>query len=49
MWHTCSLCGLRYQGWGHNAAPFEGRCCDVCNDIHVLPARLKTLIQRDRT
>jgi hypothetical protein len=37
----CSICGAEYSGYGHNAAPVkEGRCCDHCNAIVVLPARL---------
>lgn len=39
----CSLCHHPYVGWGNNAAPYEGRCCDVCNDLLVLPARIARL------
>ena len=31
------------SGWegGHNAQPIaEGRCCDSCNSLEVIPARL---------
>ena len=31
------------SGWdgGHNAEPIaEGRCCDACNSLEVIPARL---------
>ena len=31
------------SGWagGHNAEPIaEGRCCDSCNSLEVIPARL---------
>lgn len=47
---ACSICqqpiDVQFGGWrfGHNAAPInEGRCCDICNDTIVIPARL-TLI-----
>ncbi len=33
-------------GWyeGHNAEPVkEGRCCDGCNDMFVIPARIMQL------
>jgi hypothetical protein len=36
----CSICTRSYTGWGNNAAPFEGRCCDDCNARFVLPARI---------
>jgi len=37
----CILCGCTYSGWGHNAQPLsEGRCCDTCNDVHVIPERI---------
>jgi hypothetical protein len=31
------------HGWdeGHNAAPFRGRCCKVCNDTLVVPQRIR--------
>lgn len=38
--HVCSICHEPYMGWGNNAAPFPGRCCSDCNDMHVIPARL---------
>lgn len=38
----CSLCDLLFVGHGHNPAPLgEGRCCDPCNAMKVLPARWK--------
>ena len=37
---TCSICDRTYTGWGNNAAPFPGRCCDACNTEAVLPARI---------
>jgi len=41
---TCILCGATYEGMGHNPEPLanydDGRCCDVCNDTRVIPARI---------
>ena len=43
----CTLCGDQIadnHGWilGNNAAPIvEGRCCDSCNIIKVLPRRME--------
>ena len=38
---TCSVCGLDYRGFGNNAWPLnDGRCCDVCNALDVIPARI---------
>lgn len=47
----CSLCDKEieqrkdYNGnvfWseGNNAAPFKGRCCDACDCMIVIPARM---------
>lgn len=42
---TCCLCGCELEGYGNNPYPVskEGRCCDVCNDIVVIPARIGAL------
>ena len=42
----CCLCGNECENeWGNNPWPLskkpEDRCCDVCNDTKVIPARLK--------
>lgn len=45
----CSICqdpiGVDSDGiWdgGHNAQPVNnGRCCENCNELHVIPARMK--------
>jgi len=45
----CSICGDKItpellSGWagGHNAQPInDGRCCASCNEVHVIPARLR--------
>ena len=45
---TCILCGEGYDGWGHNPEPLveydRGRCCGVCNDTQVMPARIDRII-----
>lgn len=40
--YTCVLCNARVSGWGNNPWPLanEGKCCEVCNLLQVLPARL---------
>ena len=44
---TCSICGRVFDGWGHNPLPVrpsvDERCCEVCNDASVIPARLGML------
>jgi hypothetical protein len=38
----CSICFRRYTEFGHPAEPVRsGRCCNVCNDLVVIPARLR--------
>jgi hypothetical protein len=37
---TCSICQQNYYGFGHNAWPYQGRCCDACNSRAVWPARI---------
>ena len=38
----CVICGNVYHGKGHNPSPVkkEGKCCAVCNAIHVIPLRI---------
>lgn len=42
--HTCCLCGEQFIGWGNNPEPLvpfeDGRCCDDCNWLKVIPTRL---------
>ena len=34
---------------GHNAWPLsEGRCCSMCNELRVIPARLVEMYRRNR-
>ena len=36
----CSICKKKYIGFGNNAYPINnGRCCDYCNTMCVIPAR----------
>ena len=42
--HVCSLCRETFTGYGHNPAPLahhDERCCDDCNAVEVIPARLR--------
>ena len=48
---TCVICNkeipVKQGGWseGNNAHPVaDGRCCDKCNNTHVIPARLQEAI-----
>lgn len=41
--HKCSITKANYYGFGHNAAPYEGRCCNYANQQFVIPARLALL------
>ena len=47
VWN-CSICGHESTGWGNNPAPVkdmedDGPCCESCNGIVVIPARLTQL------
>tara|TARA_X000001382_G_C3108373_1_gene159031 strand:+ start:425 stop:631 length:207 start_codon:yes stop_codon:yes gene_type:complete len=46
----CSLCSNSYEGYGNNAYPYDGRCCDACNQNMVIPSRilLSTTKNKDR-
>lgn len=39
--HKCSITKATYYGYGHNAEPFEGRCCNWANSNMVIPSRIK--------
>lgn len=46
----CSICGEEYEGWGNNAWPYnDGRCCDSCNYLFVLPERIKHIQKKKET
>lgn len=40
----CCICGEKIEGYGNNPEPYmsaeTGRCCDLCNQKFVVPARL---------
>ena len=40
--HCCVICGVTFTGFGNNPDPVKvkGRCCDDCNEMKVIPARL---------
>jgi hypothetical protein len=41
---VCVICGEAYKGHGCNAIPVaDGRCCDKCDALIVLPARMSRL------
>lgn len=43
----CSICKASYVGFGNNADPVnKGRCCDTCNTLVVIPARIAMLPKR---
>lgn len=47
--NTCSICGMEYQGYGNNAQPVNnGRCCNICNFLVVIPARLDEIRNMNR-
>ena len=39
---SCILCKGEIVGYGNNPDPLSttGRCCDTCNDVRVIPARM---------
>jgi hypothetical protein len=44
----CSICGGRYVSVGHDAMPInDGLCCDHCERFVVVPARVRSIMQRE--
>ena len=39
----CIICEEPHEGFGRNAWPFIGRCCDACHIFVVLPEKMKTI------
>ena len=43
----CYICGKEFEGFGNNPYPLaaepESRCCDECNEVVVMPIRLRIL------
>ena len=44
----CVLCGKKFTEWGNDPWPLaeDGWCCDQCNALKVIPARLARLRYR---
>lgn len=46
---TCCICHKHIKGeWGNNPYPVRkvGECCDRCNNILVIPERIKLFQQK---
>jgi len=45
--YKCCICKKEFEGYGNNPEPInddeEERCCDDCNGIYVIPARMVQL------
>lgn len=48
---VCCICSstIGGMGYGHNPRPVkdEGRCCDMCNGLHVIPARIEAMFESE--
>jgi len=44
----CCICGQQFHEFGNNPYPVkeEGRCCDACNHLVVVPARLAASLKQ---
>lgn len=39
----CVICRRKFKEYGNNALPIiEGRCCDYCNNVIVVPFRIRS-------
>ena len=45
----CCICGKEFEGWGNNPWPVkeDGECCDECNYMEVIPARINQLSNKE--
>jgi hypothetical protein len=45
----CVICNDLNSGYGNNPAPVRdtGRCCNDCNAVAVIPARLEQIFRRE--
>lgn len=44
---VCSICKKKIvDGYSHNAAPYKERCCEVCNEWVVIPARFAMIAKK---
>jgi hypothetical protein len=42
----CKICKKQFKGFGNNAEPVKkGKCCNSCNDLYVIPERLKQILK----
>ena len=43
--NKCCLCEKEFKGFGNNPDPLnkQGRCCDECNLLKVIPKRLEEI------
>lgn len=50
--YICCICGKEFEDYGNNPEPAfpsddgagnENRCCDVCNEEVVIPARIEAM------
>ena len=47
---VCIICGSEYSEWGNNAQPVaDGQCCDFCNAMIVVPARMSSALPEFRS
>jgi len=47
--YTCVICGEKQEGYSNNAQPVaRGKCCDKCNLIKVIPARIEELRRKQK-
>ena len=49
---VCCICGSPTYGFGNNPWPVvedeNARCCDVCNYMRVIPARLAMMGEKQK-
>lgn len=49
-YQICCICNNRINGYGNIAEPYKsGTCCDECNKKFVIPARIKQIMNKDKT
>lgn len=48
--YVCCICGEKFTGWGNDPYPVvndeDAKCCDMCNQTRVLPARMAQMFSR---
>lgn len=51
--YECCICHKVFTDWGNDPWPVvkddDARCCDACNSIHVIPARIAGLIRKENS